>query len=218
MKHRAALGIFCTLAIVLFSAVSASDEGLNIDSKTLTYERTSGLTVFQGPVTARRGAVTLTCRTLKASPDSRRAVAQGSVTVVDGARGVTLSCAVLEYRDFLNLLVARGDARLITTDEKNQPVTLKCRRLEYDTRKAAAAAEGEVEVDHPEGKAFARRALYDKKEEKVILEGEPKLQTPYGWISARRLIFYFSRGALRAEGAVEALLERPWEDALRGNP
>ncbi len=176
---------------------------VEVSSKQMTFDRSTGMTEFKGKVKVVHGGTVLEADDLAATSENRQATAEDNVRVVDKGMAATLTCGHLEYRDSMKYMSAHNDPVLTSQDDQGQSVTLKSRQMEFYQDKGEAVANQDVRLYHPQGKAVAGKATFLEKERRVILEQEPKFTNVMGTVTGRRLTAYLDDNRIVAEGNVE---------------
>jgi len=126
----------------------------------------------------------------------------------------------LEWHSEEQTYVARGDARLRQNEieVRGDVLTAFYRELEEGgTEIWRAAAEGNVIIEAPEGRAEADRAVYDLDQDVIVLTGgDLRLESTDGTLTATDTLEYYPSDRL-AVARGDALVERTTGDRVRGD-
>jgi lipopolysaccharide export system protein LptA len=136
----------------------SEDKPVAITSDKLAYTQQGQVTVFSGHVHVRQEGATLEAPYLEVRSQDGQAVARQGIRLLDNERGVTLTAQELTYKENLGHAQARGDVRVASRDDRQQPLNLASDYLEWDLQKKNMQARDRVRVNY-QGMTATAQAL-----------------------------------------------------------
>jgi lipopolysaccharide export system protein LptA len=182
-----------------------------ITSDRLAYTQQGQVTVFTGHVNVRQESSVLEAPYLEVRSQDGQAVARQGIRLVDNERGVTLTAQELTYKENLAHAQARGDVRVASTDERQQPLKVASEFLEWDTKTKDMKARDHVRVNYQGMTATAQALDYAQVTELAVLtspggkpQERPRIEQAGDVITGDKLILKIKERRYEAHGSARA--------------
>ncbi|NTV53208.1 MAG: LPS export ABC transporter periplasmic protein LptC [Candidatus Firestonebacteria bacterium] len=189
----------------------SEDKPVAITSDRLVYTQQGQVTVFTGRVQVRQAGALLEAPYLEVRSQDGQAVARQGIRLTDSERGLTLTAQELTYKENLAHAQARGNVRVSSLDDKQQPLKVAGEYLEWDAQKKDMKAREHVRVNYQGMTATAEALDYAQAAQVAELtspdakpDERPRIEQDGDLITGDKLLLKIKERRYEAHGSARA--------------
>lgn len=183
--------------VSLFGNVCFKQGKMDLKSQRAIWYKKSGLVILMGEVNITDVEYDLRADKVTYYQNSKRAVAERKVKLIDKVQNVILTGEEAEYKKLEEFLTFRQSPTLILdSHKKDSALSVAAQIMEYSRQTQIGTAIGQVQINRGDLKATCGRAVFFRLENKIILSEEPQVIQKESQISGREMTLFLKDNKL----------------------